>query len=237
MIKVTSLSKKYKKEYAVKEISFQLNLGESVGLVGPNGAGKTTTIKTIVGLLKKNNGNIDILGHDHSTIEAKRYLGYLPEEPMLYDYMTVEEHLQFVALAYEIRDWKGKADYLLERFNLSDSRKKLSKELSKGMKQKVSICVTFMPDYSFFLLDEPFIGLDPSAIFELKKIIVETRQAGKGLLISSHMLSLIEELTERIIVMNNGRIIFEGNLESLKAESSKKNYLEEVFLDIVDENK
>ena len=120
--------------------------GEVVGLLGPNGAGKSTTMKCIVGLLRKTSGEIRIGGYDHLSIEAKRLFSYIPETPYVYDLLTVEEHLQFIAQAYDVRDWKTKGHELLETYDLQDKAKKLGKDLSKGMRQKVSICCALLPD-------------------------------------------------------------------------------------------
>ncbi|MDD3050155.1 MAG: ABC transporter ATP-binding protein [Candidatus Cloacimonetes bacterium] len=234
MIVIKNLVKKFKQETAVNGVSFQLNQGELVGLVGANGAGKTTIIKTIMGLLRKTSGSIEIFGHDNTTAEAKLHVGYVSEEPMLYDYMTVEEHLQFTAMAYELKDWREKADELLFRFSLTEKKNKLTKELSKGMKQKVSICCTFLIDYSFFLLDEPFLGLDPIAISELKKIIKQKQTEGKTVLVSSHLISLIEELTQRIIILKKGQIIYDGSLEELKKTAKiNETNSEELFINLM----
>ena len=133
MLTVTQLTKVYNKQTAVKEVSFHLDGGEVVGLLGPNGAGKSTTMKCIVGLIRKTAGEITIGGHDHLSVEAKRLFCYIPETPYVYDLLTIWEHMQFIAQAYGVRDWKAKALELLELYELEDKQKKLGRDLSKGM--------------------------------------------------------------------------------------------------------
>ena len=144
MLSVNNVTKKYGKLLANDDISFEVRSGEVSLLLGPNGAGKTTLIKCISGLLKYS-GNIEICGNDNKSMEAKRVIGYIPEVPALYDMLTVGEHIEFIARAYSLKDWKGRAENLLERFELADKKKKLGKELSKGMQQKLSICCGFLP--------------------------------------------------------------------------------------------
>ncbi|MCL2200371.1 MAG: ABC transporter ATP-binding protein, partial [Oscillospiraceae bacterium] len=167
MVIVKNLVKKYGKLTANDGINLTVNSGEIAILLGPNGAGKSTLIKSICGLLRFD-GEVTIDGIDNRTTEAKKMLGYVPEFPTPFPMLTVEEHLEFVARAYKLENWRGRADSLLERFELDDKRNKLGKELSKGMQQKVSVCCAILPDPKVVIFDEPLVGLDPHGIRELK---------------------------------------------------------------------
>lgn len=187
MLSVKNLSKKYGKEEAVKNISFDVNEGEIAILLGPNGAGKSTTIKSIAGLLRYS-WRIEICGYDNKSVNAKKLFNYVPEVSSMFDLLTVYEHIEYIAAAYSIKDYKEKAEELLERFDLSDKRNKLGKELSKGMMQKVSICCALITEPKVILFDEPLAGLDPKAIKELKKAFTELRDKGCSILISTHII-------------------------------------------------
>ncbi|MDF2541614.1 MAG: hypothetical protein K0S47_1332 [Herbinix sp.] len=223
MISVNGVTKKYGRLLANENVSFDIMPGEISILLGPNGAGKSTIIKCIAGLLKFQ-GNIIICGNQNKSVEAKRDLGYIPEMPCLYDMMTVWEHMEFIARAYSLDNWKDRADQLLERFELLDKKKKLGNELSKGMQQKVSICCGLLPDPKVLLFDEPMVGLDPHAIKELKNLFVEYKKAGKVILISTHMLDSVSEFWDSTNIMMNGKIAarrtraaVEGTGEDLEA--------------------
>lgn len=202
--------------------------------MGPNGAGKSTTIKTIAGLLRANEGTIEIDGISNKSLKAKRLFSYIPELPELYDMLTVKEHLQFIAYAYDVKDWETKAQILFERYDLIDKQDKLANELSKGMKQKVSICCGLLPNPDLYLFDEPMIGLDPKAIRETKLIFQELKQQGKTVFISTHLLDTIENLCDRVLVMKTGNIIADGTVEELKTKLGEESStsLEEIFLEV-----
>lgn len=202
MLEVHNVSKNYGKTLACNDVSFKVKSGEIAVLVGPNGAGKSTIIKCIAGLLRFS-GSITIDGNDNKSLEAKRLLGYVPEIPSMYDLLTVGEHLQFVGRAYRCYD-KDFADYLLDRFELTDKRDKLGKELSKGMQQKVSICCALMSRPRLVIFDEPLVGLDPHAIKVLKQEFVKLKEAGCAVLISTHMLDSVENYWDVAQIMMNG---------------------------------
>lgn len=226
MLVVEGLTKKYEKTLAVKNTSFSVKSGEVAVLLGPNGAGKSTTIKCIAGLLKFE-GKILIDGHGNKTIEAKRQFGYVPETPALYDALTVWEHLSFIARAYKLEEgWQEYAESLLLRFDLADKKDKVGKELSKGMQQKVSICCALITKPDMVMFDEPMIGLDPKAIKELKAVFAELRAAGCALLISTHIIDSIEEIWDRVLIMNLGEIVLSRTREELTASEED---LETVF--------
>ena len=174
MLKVRNLSKRFDKVQAVDNVSFEVEPGEIAVLLGPNGAGKTTTIKSIAGLLRFE-GQILINSIKNKEVEAKRVFGYIPESPSFYENLTVWEHLEFIARAYSLRDWEDDAGRLLARFEMDDKKDKLGKELSKGMQQKLSICCALLIKPKMVMFDEPMIGLDPTAIKELKSIFVELK--------------------------------------------------------------
>jgi len=202
---VQDVTKKYGKLLANDAVSFEVNPGEISILLGPNGAGKSTLIKCIAGLLKFS-GRILVNGNENKSLQAKRELGYIPEIPALYEMLTVWEHLEFIARAYSLQNWEERARALLKRFELDDKAKKLGSELSKGMQQKVSICCALLPSPKVVLFDEPMVGLDPHAIKELKKCIIEMRQEGAAILISTHMLDSVDEFWDSANIMINGRI-------------------------------
>jgi len=223
MLSVRGVTKKYGKLIANDDVSFEINSGEISVLLGPNGAGKSTIIKCVAGLLKFS-GSIYICGNENKSLLAKRDLGYIPEVPALYDMLTVGEHMEFIARAYSLENWKEIAEQLLERFELGDKKKKLGSELSKGMQQKLSICCGLLPNPKLLLFDEPMVGLDPHAIKELKNLIVERKQEGNAILISTHMLDSVSEFWDSTNIMMDGRIAarrtrkeIEGSQENLEA--------------------
>lgn len=239
VLEVVNLSKIFKKDAAVDNISFSLRKGEIVGLTGPNGAGKTTTIKCILGLLRKTKGEILVDGFDSTLKKSKYKLAYIPETPDIYPMLTVWEHLKFMSLAYYIKDWESEAEQILEKFDLTDKKNELGKNLSKGMRQKVSICCALIHKPDVFLVDEPLIGLDPKAIRELKDAFKKLRDDGKSLLVSTHMLDSAEEFCDRIIVLKNGKLLAEGTIEELrsKVHGSENSSLEDLFLEVTQDEK
>ena len=225
MLKVNNLGKKYHKFEAVKNVSFSVEDGSITILLGPNGAGKSTVIKSIAGLLKYT-GSIEIKNFPNKSIEAKREFSYVPESPSLYELLTVEEHINFIAKAYNIEDYKDKAEELLERFDMIDKKDKLGKELSKGMQQKVSIICGLITDPNLILFDEPMIGLDPKAIKELKSMFLELREKGKSIIISTHIIDSIVDIWDNALIMKDGEIIFQGRNQEL---NTKPESLADIF--------
>lgn len=205
MIQVEHLTKRYGKFIANSDITLTVESGAQTVLLGPNGAGKSTLIKCICGLLRFE-GSITIGGHDNRSIQAKQMLGYIPEMPALYPMLTVAEHLEFIARAYSLDDWRPLAAALLERFELDDKKNKLGKELSKGMQQKVSVCCAALIRPRAVILDEPLVGLDPHAIRELKALIAELKQEGCAVLISTHMIESVEDNWDTACIMTGGSI-------------------------------
>lgn len=231
MLNVSHLTKKYKKTSANDNLSFMVNSGEIAVLAGSNGAGKSTAIKCIVGLLRYE-GEIEICGFKNKSLEAKRITGYIPEIPAPFDLLTIWEHMEFIARAYSLENWQSYAEELMERFQLTDKKNKLGKELSKGMQQKISICCALLIKPKAVLFDEPFVGLDPHAIKELKKIISELKEQGASVIISTHMLESVSELWDKVLIMMNGKIEAERTREAVEKSGED---LMELFFNITEE--
>lgn len=206
MLEIQELSKSYGKHLAVDQVSFFIPDGQVGILLGPNGAGKSTIIKSIAGLLRYK-GRIGIQGIPAKQLEAKKLFAYVPEIPSMFEALTVREHIEYVRMAYGSSITEEEVTALLERFELDDKRDKLGNELSKGMMQKVSICCALVIKPKVILLDEPMVGLDPRAIKELKEIVLELRDQGVTVLISTHMLEMVEELWDVMFVMEKSHII------------------------------
>lgn len=230
MLSVQNLTKQYQKVLANDHLTFDANPGEITLMVGPNGAGKSTAIKCIAGLLRFQ-GDVLICGHPNKTVEAKREFGYIPEIPAPYDTLTIAEHLEFVGRAYRVEGWQQKAERLLERMELGDKVKKLGKELSKGMQQKLSICCALLPSPRVVMFDEPMIGLDPHAIKELKTMIGELKQQGCAVLISTHMLDSVDDLWDKTLIMMNGRIAAQRTRTEIERTGEN---LEQLFFSITE---
>ncbi len=206
MLEIKNLTKKYGKTLAVEEVSLEIEDGHVGILLGPNGAGKSTIIKCIAGLLKYQ-GVVNIQGIPSREIAAKKIFAYIPEIPAMFDALTVREHLEYICKAYDVNEEENYMDTLLERFELADKQDKLGNELSKGMMQKVSICCALMIKPRVILFDEPMVGLDPMAIKELKKTILELKTNGATILISTHMLEMVKDLWDVMFIMNKGKIV------------------------------
>ena len=205
MLTVTNVTKQYRKEKACNNISFHVADGETVVLLGPNGAGKSTLIKCITGFLKYQ-GDIEIHEFNNKTIEAKQYLGYMPEIPSLYPNLTVRDHMEFIARAYRLTEYEQTIEHLLSRFDLLDKQKKFGNELSKGMQQKLSLCCSLLPQPELLIMDEPMIGLDPHAIKEIKTLIMQMKHEGKSLLISTHIIDSIGDLWDKAVILQSGTV-------------------------------
>ncbi len=228
MLEIQELTKKYGKYLAVDHVSFIVPAGHVGILLGPNGAGKSTIIKSIAGLLRYQGG----VGIEHmpaKTLEAKRVFAYVPEVPALFDALTVREHIEYIRRAYDSDITDQEINQLLIRFELDDKQNKLGRELSKGMMQKVSICCALAIKPKVILLDEPMVGLDPAAIKELKEVILELKEQGVTILISTHMLEMVKELWDFMFIMEKGKII-----GSFNKEEEKDADIEELFFKITE---
>jgi ABC-2 type transport system ATP-binding protein len=238
-IEVTNLSKNYDSFVAVRSLSFSVAPGQALGLVGPNGAGKTTTLRALAGIHPASDGHIRICGFDlrEEQLEAKKHLAFMPDEPRLFDYLTVEEHLLFVSRIYGVTDVRTRISELLEEFELSDKRKALPAELSRGMKQKLMIACGFIHTPDVMIFDEPLTGLDPLGIRRMKESIASRTRAGAAVVLSSHLLNLVEELCDHVLVIQKGQQLAFGTIDELKwqiAQGRGDMSLEEAFLRITE---
>jgi ABC-2 type transport system ATP-binding protein len=220
---------------AVDDLSFTVESGEIVGLIGPNGAGKTTTLRALAGILRPSAGRVRIDGHDivDDAIEAKRRLAFMPDEPHLFEYLTVEEHLRLTARLYGVRDVESRARALFDELELGGKEGALPGELSRGMRQKVIIACGLVRDATTLLFDEPLTGLDPLGIRRMRETIVARGRAGAAILLSSHLLHLVEEICTRVIVMDRGRKVADGTVAELAARADLAqagSNLEQIFL-------
>ena len=234
MIDVQGLTKLYGTLEAVRDLSFGVASGEVLGLVGPNGAGKTTTLRCIVGIVRPTRGTIRVGGHDvtHDPVAAKRLLAFMPDEPHLFDYLTVEEHLRFTGRLYGVADVDRRLPALLQELELSEKARALPGELSRGMKQKLVIACGLLHDPQALLLDEPLTGLDPAGIRRMKETIKERARQGAAILLSSHLLHLVEEVCTRVLIMQGGRKVALGTIDEILAgrPDLRGRSLEEIFL-------
>ena len=230
MLKANNVTKRYGKVTACDNLSFELEDGSVTVLLGPNGAGKSTIMKAIMGFLRYE-GQIEIGGYPNKSQQARRILGYIPELPALYPNLTVGEHLEFLARVYRLKNYKERSDELLKQFELLDKKKKFGDELSKGMQQKLNICLGLLTDPQLLLMDEPMIGLDPHAIKELKNTIDSMRSQGKTLLVSTHIIDSVDMLWDRTIIMQNGKI--KANITRSELEEDGRT-LEQLFFDVTE---
>lgn len=230
MLTVSHLSKQYGKNLACNDLSFHVDRGSITVLLGPNGAGKSTLLKSVTGFLRYG-GEVLVDGIPNKTVAAKRVMGYIPEIPSLYPNLTVAEHMEFIARAYRLTDYKAFAEELLTRFELDDKKKKFGDELSKGMQQKLNLCLGLLPRPQLLLMDEPMIGLDPHAIKELKTMIEEMRAEGRTVLVSTHMIDSIDMLWDRTLIMRGGCLVGNVTREELTANGKT---LEELFFSLTE---
>ncbi|MEF9942255.1 MAG: ABC transporter ATP-binding protein [Lachnospiraceae bacterium] len=218
MLEIQNITKKYGTYLAVDQVSFTIPDGKTGILLGPNGAGKSTIIKSIAGLLKYT-GGIGIQQLPARSIEAKKIFAYVPEIPAMFQALTVAEHVEYIRKAYHATITDEEVDNLFARFELSDKKDKLGNELSKGMMQKVSICCALAIKPKVILLDEPMVGLDPSAIKELKLVVSELKDQGTTILISTHMLDMVEDIWDIMFIMEKGHIIANYNREDVEGQN------------------
>ncbi|MFG0261608.1 MAG: ABC transporter ATP-binding protein [Novipirellula sp. JB048] len=219
MIEVQDLRKIYDRHLAVDGVSFQLQAGQVCGLVGENGAGKTTVMRCLAGLIPASGGSICVAGHDarRELLELKRRLAYVPDDPPLFDDLTVGQHLEMIGRLYQVDDFYPKADQLLRQFALGDKVDAGATTLSRGMRQKLAVCCAYLFDPSVLLLDEPMTGLDPPGIRELLASVRARAAAGATVMISSHLLPMIEGICSHYPVMKRGEAKFFGTAEALRS--------------------
>jgi ABC-2 type transport system ATP-binding protein len=233
-IEVQEFYKQYGATPAVCGISFTVAPGEILGMLGPNGAGKTTTLRALAGILTPTHGRLFIAGHDivNEPLAAKAALAYVPDDPQLFDRLTVWEHFRFIAAAYNLTDWQPRAEALLERLELNDKRHAPAAELSRGMRQKLALACGWLHMPRAVLLDEPFTGPDPRGIRTMKELIREHAAWGAAIIVSSHLLSLFEDLITTVLILHRGRVLRHARLDELRRElcaDERQETLEELF--------
>lgn len=239
-LSVKNITGGYNQMPVLKDLSFELNKGELVGLIGLNGAGKSTTIKEIIGLLRPTKGTIEI---DGLTLEAdpeayRKKIGFIPETPTLYEELTLREHIEITAMAYDlpIEEAMNRAEKLLTLFRLEKRLDWFPENFSKGMKQKVMILCAFLIEPSLYIIDEPFLGLDPLAIHALLELMYEMKQNGASILMSTHVLATAERYCDRFILLHNGQIRAQGTLAEIQeAFAMPHATLDELYLALTKE--
>ena len=220
VIRVEHFQKSYAGTLAVSDLSFQVEPGQILGLVGPNGAGKTTTMRSLAAIIAPSGGRLHVNGLDvtRDPVGVKQSLAYLPDDPQLFPDLTVEEHLAFIACAFGVEGAEEKSRVLLEDFELSAKRRSRARDLSRGMRQKLAICCAYLHDPAALLFDEPLTGLDPHGIRRLKASILERADQGTAVLISSHLLAMVEDICTHILILDSGKQRFFGTLGDLRKQ-------------------
>jgi len=218
-----AVAKEYAGNYVLKGINLEFEKGQIIGYIGPNGAGKSTTIKILTGIISEFEGEASLLGMDvrKDPIGIKQRIGYIPEQAALYDVLTPMEYLRFVGRLYQLDTavTEKKSMELLRLFELSDKAHQRMNGFSKGMKQKILLIAGLIHNPEIIFLDEPLSGLDANAVILVKEILAQLKQAGKTLFYSSHIMDVVEKISDRIIIINKGEVIADGDFESLKATS------------------
>ena len=235
VLKIENLSGGYNRKKIIENINIEIPKGSITALIGLNGAGKSTTIKHILGLLRPMDGMIKVNGITITEDNEKyrKSISYIPESPVLYDELTLEEHINLTAMAYglNIKEAWEKADVLLKLFKLSDKKKFFPVHFSKGMKQKVMIICSFLVEPNLYIIDEPFLGLDPIAINDLINLMCEKRDSGASILMSTHILATAEKYCDNFIIIHEGKILASGKLSDLRKEfNMPEASLDEIYL-------
>ena len=241
MIEVEHYEKNYRETVAVRGLSFDVPAGAILGLVGPNGAGKTTTLRALAGIIPPSRGRLRVAGHDvvQEPTAAKSQLAFIPDEPQLFDVLTVWEHLEFTASVYRVPAFEPHAERFLTQFELTEKRDTIAQELSRGMRQKVAICCAYLHQPQVILFDEPLTGLDPRGIRTLKASIRERAEAGAAVIVSSHLLDLIDDLCSHLLILHRGQSLFHGTIGEAKCrlkDLGPDASLEEVFFQFTEQS-
>jgi ABC-2 type transport system ATP-binding protein len=234
MIVVEDFHKCYDRTVAAQGISFRVAAGEVLGLIGPNGAGKTTTLRALTGIIRPTLGRLSIHGFclHKQPIEAKKRLAYIPDDPQLFADLTVLEHLAFAARVYSVSNSDQRICDLLRQFELVGKQESRVGELSRGMRQKVAIACAYIHEPTAILFDEPLTGLDPNGIRTLKDSIMARAQAGASIIISSHLLAMVEDICTHVLILKAGQQMFFGSIGEVKEQfrqGSQTRSLEEIF--------
>ena len=237
VLAVRGLARSYGDTLAVAGLDFELYAGEILGLVGPNCAGKTTTLRTLSGVLPIQVGEVHIAGWDLAREElfAKRELAWVPDDPRPFESLSVFEHLEWTAALYRVPAWRPRAEELLVAFDLKAKQHALGGELSRGMRQKLSLAMAWLPRPKLVLMDEPLSGLDPLGIRAAKRSLLSLAAEGTAIVLSSHQLGLVEELASRLLVLSQGKAVFQGTLAEARgrvaAGAASIRTLEDLFLE------
>lgn len=236
-VKVEHLTGGYGKKPVIKDLNFELEKGEIVGLIGLNGAGKSTTIKHMLGLINPMEGKLSIsnIRINEDIENYRRKLSYIPESPVIYDELTLEEHIEMTAMAYQLsrEEAMRRAKPLLKVFRLENELKVFPSHFSKGMKQKVMIICAFIVDPELYIIDEPFLGLDPLGIQSMLDLMVEKRNENRTVLMSTHILATAERYCDRFIILEKGEIVAFGNLEELREQTGLKDKtLDDIYIHV-----
>lgn len=236
-VKVEHLTGGYGKKPVIKDLNFELEKGEIVGLIGLNGAGKSTTIKHMLGLINPMEGKLSIsnIKINEDIENYRRKLSYIPESPVIYDELTLEEHIEMTAMAYQLsrEEAMRRAKPLLKVFRLENEVKVFPSHFSKGMKQKVMIICAFIVDPELYIIDEPFLGLDPLGIQSMLDLMVEKRNENRTVLMSTHILATAERYCDRFIILDKGEIVAFGNLDELREQTGLKDKtLDDIYIHV-----
>ncbi len=230
MLEVRKLSKSYRGLVAVDSLSFTVKRGELIALLGPNGAGKSTTLTCIAGYQKPDSGTV-LWNNRELGADRSRYIALVPETPEVFPLLTIWEHMVFVARGLDLAPgWEQTAEALLQRFQLLEQRHKLGEALSKGMRQKLLVACAALAGTEVMFLDEPMVGLDPYAQRELREMLLELKSAGRALMISSHLITYLEGLADRAVIIKAGQLVAEGSLDELKSRYGSQD-LEDTFFE------
>ncbi|GAA0440150.1 ABC transporter ATP-binding protein [Lentibacillus halophilus] len=235
-IKLTNLTKSYRKQEAVKNLDLTVHKGELFGFLGPNGAGKTTTIKMLTGLLEPTNGSAEIKGVDiwKHPMDAKKKMAYVPDQPNVYPKLTGWDYLEFIASVFQIpkNQFQSKSNELLQVFNLTDQANDLIESYSHGMKQKIAICGALISNPDVLFMDEPTVGLDPKSARRLKNLLRELCDHGMTVFLSTHILEIAEQMCDRVGIIFEGDIIAMGTMDELRSGDDSGQSLEDIFLEL-----
>ncbi|PTE48463.1 multidrug ABC transporter ATP-binding protein [Staphylococcus epidermidis] len=236
-VKVEHLTGGYGKKPVIKDLNFELEKGEIVGLIGLNGAGKSTTIKHMIGLINPMEGKLSIsnIKINEDIENYRRKLSYIPESPVIYDELTLEEHIEMTTMAYQLsrEEAMRRAKPLLKVFRLENELKVFPSHFSKGMKQKVMIICAFIVDPELYIIDEPFLGLDPLGIQSMLDLMVEKRNENRTVLMSTHILATAERYCDRFIILDKGEIVAFGNLDELREQTGLKDKtLDDIYIHV-----
>jgi len=234
-ITIESVRKTFDRKVAVNDLTLSVPPGEIHGLLGPNGSGKSTTMKMVMGIIKPDYGKIDLCGVDvlQQPLDAKRLIGYVPEQPYLYEYLTTSEYLDFVGIAYgvDLKSRRERVDELLQALQMKEYINEVMSGFSQGMKQKIAFTAALLHRPKVLILDEVLNGLDPRSAKIVKDILLRLAGEGVSILFSTHVLEIAEAVCSRISIMNEGSIIAEGTVQELRARAGMpSSTLEDIFL-------